>query len=296
MRKIIFYLFIFCACVFAKKNVEPTTVITSIPALEALTKEIVKGTPISVVNPFGNEISLDELEGICKEFEKELDKLSPNVAAVIDIRSIIPQDQLFIQIRHRNIRVIEIDCATPASPVITAIGKIRDESGEVNVFAWLSLSNAIRMAEILESDLSALFPKHAKKISENLILFKKNANAMRNDFVRKFLKSENFSAICFTQDFDYLLKDIDMFVVEKFSPEYDWDEETIEKFENLLKDGQISTIISRWETGEPAAAIMKKYDVKSSVLETGFPAANSFNDGFLKFWERNVLILLNSLK
>jgi ABC-type Zn uptake system ZnuABC Zn-binding protein ZnuA len=276
-------------------KIDTMFVATSIPALKSLAQEILKGTPVSVVNPFGNGISLDELEGISKQFEEELTELSPKVSAVINIRSIIPADQLFIHIRHKNIRVVEIDCATPLSPVLTAVGKVKKENGETSPFVWLSLSNSIRMAEVLQSDLSALFPKYAEKISANLTDFKLRANAMRNEFAANFLEIENFNAITLSGDFDYLLKDIDLFIIERFSPEYDWSAEQTEKFAKLLETQSVGVIINRWETGSPADKIMQKFGVKTAILQTGIPADDAFENGFLEFWKENISAILSAM-
>lgn len=299
MRKIlVFFLIVFVSFSFAKKQktVEPMTVATSIPALESLTKEILKGTPISVVNPFGNEISIEELDGIDKQFETELDTLSPKIAAVITIRSIIPTDRLFIQIRHRNIRAIEIDCATPLSPVLTAVGKVKKDNGEVSPFVWLSLSNSIRMAEVLQSDLSALFPQFSEKITANLADLKMRANTLRNDFAAKSLEFDNFNAITLSDDFDYLLKDIDLFVIGNFPPEYEWTAEQTAEFERLLKNQPVGVVINRWETGTPADEIMQKFGVKNAALKTGIPAEDSFLNGFLEFWEENISAILSAMQ
>lgn len=304
MKKIsILILLVLISFAFAKKPVknvkvaEPMILATSIPALQSLAEEILKGTPISVVNPFGNEISIDELDGISKQFEAELDDLSPKVAAVITTRSIIPTDQLFIYVRHRNIRAVEIDCATPLSPVLTAVGKIKTNTDEsVAPFVWLSLSNSIRMAEVLQSDLSALFPLYAKTISDNLTDFKMRANALRNELNTEFLKIDNFNAVSLSRDFDYLLKDIDLFVIEYFPPEYTWNEQLIKQFEQLLASQSVGIIINRWETGTPADEIMRKFGVENAVLQTGFPADNAYESGFLEFWKTNVSAILSAMK
>jgi len=279
-----------------KPYVQPMIVATSIPALQSLAEELLRGTPITVVNPFGNELSIEELDGICKQYAEELDALSPRVTAVITMRSVIPSDLLFINMRHRNIRTVEIDCATPLSPILTAVGKLTDDRGETLPFVWLSLSNAIRMAEVLQSDLSALFPKHAKAISANLTDFKLRANAMRNEIVSRFLEIENFSAVVLSNDFDYFLKDIDLFVLGSFPPEYRWTAQQTEEFGNTISTGEVGLIVNRWETGNPAQAIMKEYGVNTAVLNTGFPANDSFDDGFLEFWKRNAMAIIEAAR
>jgi len=295
MRKILPFILTFCVCVFAKKNAEPTAVATSIPALAALAKEILKDTPIEIIEPFGKEISIDELDQVAKDYEARLDEISKKTAAVVNIRSVIAADPLFVQMRHRNIKIVEIDCATPISPVLTAVGKTRKEDGSLNPFVWLSLSNSIRMAEVLQNDFCALFPKYAKNINANLIEFKKKANGLRNSYVRRFLDVDNFSAVCLSGDFDYLLKDVDLFVVGKFPPEYEWDKEITLNFEKLLENKQVGTVISRWEPGSPAEEIMTKFDVGASVLKTGFPAGNDFENGFLEFWAKNAEAILQTM-
>ena len=307
MKKIIILLLVFFVCAFARRGAEkqpkaapkpaaePMVVLTAVPALEALAKEILRGTPIEVINPFGNEISLEEFDGICKQFEEEITALALRTAAVINVRSVIPSEQLFIHVRHRNIRVVEIDCATPLSPILTSLGKIR-RSGEVLPFVWTSLSNSIRMAEVLQSDLSALFPEYAKTISANLTDFKIRANTLRNEFVAEFLKFDNFNAVILSRDFDYFLKDIDLFVIESFPPEYDWTAQHSAQFAKILEEQPVGLIINRWETGSPAEEIMQKFSVKTAVLNTGLPAEAVFENGFLELWKKNASAILSAIR
>ncbi|MCL2845226.1 MAG: zinc ABC transporter substrate-binding protein [Chitinivibrionia bacterium] len=263
-------------------------VAVSIPALGALSREILRGVPVDVLEPFGTDFTMDEFDGLASEYSDELDEIAPRVAAVVGIRSIIPDDPIFVQLRHRNIRVVEIDCAIPPSPTGSAIPLIRTSNGEINPFVWLSLANAVRMAEILESDFSALFPKYACVISANLLDFKRRSLALRNEYTRKLLEIDNFSAVALSGIFDYLLMDIDVFVVARFLPEYDWNEETARKFRDLVESGEVGVVINRWQTGAPASEIMEEKGVRTAVLRTGIPALSHFDDGFLAFWERNV--------
>jgi ABC-type Zn uptake system ZnuABC Zn-binding protein ZnuA len=277
-------------------QVQRQFVVASIPALGALSREILRGVPVDVIEPFGADFGIDEFDGIAAEYSDELDEIAPFTVAVVGIRSIIPNDPTFVQIRHRNIRVVEIDCAIPPSPIVSAIRTIRTPSGEVNPFAWLSLANAVRMAEILESDFRALFPQYASEISANLLDFKRRAFALRNEYTRKFLEIDNFSAVALSGIFDYFLMDIDLFVLERFSPEYDWNEEAIQSFRHLVESGDVGVVINRWETGAPAAQIMAAQGVKTAVLRTGLPArSDDFIDGFLGFFEKNVLAITIAL-
>ena len=56
-------------------------VVTAIPALEAIGKELLVGTGIEIINPVGSDVPLQELEGTIKEMREHLDSLSETVTA-----------------------------------------------------------------------------------------------------------------------------------------------------------------------------------------------------------------------
>jgi len=277
------------------QSVRPAVAV-SVPALGALSREILNGVAVDVLEPFGVDFTIGEFEGIALEYAEILDEIAPRVTAVAGIRSILPSDPLFAQLRHRNIRIVEIDCAIPPSPVGSAIGIVRFENTQINPFAWLSLSNAVRMAEILESDFRALFPQYADRISANLLDFKQRAFALRNEYARKFLQVDNFSAVALSANFDYLLKDINIFVPIRLGAEDAWSAEETQRFRYFVENAQVSVVINAWQTDAPASEIMEKHGIKTAVLRTGFPAGSNFEEGFLAFYERNLAALAAALE
>lgn len=270
-------------------------VVTAVPALEAIGKELMKKTEISILNPVGKELPLQELEGSIKESKGNLDSLAPSICAVLSLRSIMPEDYLYIQLRQKNIRIVEIDAASPLNPTLTSVGTIRTEEG-INPYIWLAPSSVIRMAEIIGKDLVALFPKHQKQIESNLQELRSAIRSLQNEYEQKFLQLDRFEAATMDHSFDYLLKDINLFVTLQLPGEMSWEENHTKSFKNGVTNKLFTTVVHRWIPFGDPAEIAKKGGVSFSVLNTGLPGLNHFDMGIVPFLRSNLEALNIGLK
>ncbi len=189
--KQLFMVLLLIAVVSAKK-----LVVTSVPALESITKELVAGTDIQVLNPVKGEYGIAELPEVIKSKMGYLDSLAPSVEAVISLRSIMEEDQLYVQLRTMNIRIVEIDAATPLNPTLTTIGTIRTEES-VNPYVWLAPSVVTRSSEIIAKDLVSLFPDQKEKIESNLQGIREQIRVLIAEYETKFGEIEQFTAVIF---------------------------------------------------------------------------------------------------
>ena len=233
-------------------EVDSFTIVTAIPALGSIAQELIKGTQISLKNGLEGDITLDEYENYYLNKEHLLDSLAQSADAVLTLRSSIPEDMLYLRLRQRNIRVVEIDCASPDNPVIGAIGKIYFKNTTTNPYMWLAPTNALRMAEIVSSDLSSLFPSQQKQISSNLKQFKKSLLTLKLHYDSLYLTLPHFDVAVMDNNFDYLLKDIDLYVVQEYPQEIDWDSTITTQFTTDIRNKRFATVVHQWEpSGEP---------------------------------------------
>jgi ABC-type Zn uptake system ZnuABC Zn-binding protein ZnuA len=267
--------------------IEKITVAVSLPPIQSITKELIKETSIELINPFGADATIDEYENILRDRENSLDSLSKSVSAVISVRSFLPSDNLFLHLRERNIKVVEIDCATPYNPNITALGKLYN-GDELNPYFWISLSNSIRVAETIASDLSKLSIEDSAKVLENLKLFKSKTITLKNEYETKFLELENFEVASINSSYDYFLQDINLFVTQTFPPEFDWSESDYQRFKGSIKNGEIVAVVNGWKPFGEIGEIADAASIKFIELKTGVPAGSNFKSGYIEFLKTNL--------
>ncbi len=274
---------------------EPKVVVTALPSLASILADLTKNSTISVLNPVPENITLAEHDQYWDERSRAPDSLAKIVAAVVDIRSVIPEETLYLQMRERNIKIIEIDCATPFDRQIEAIPVISRED-KINPYVWLSISNVMKMAEIAAKDLSRLFPADSSTILDNLKKLKRRYFSLKSDYESKFSTLERFEAVTFDNSFDYLLSDINLFITHRFpSDESEWTEEELILFEKGVKQGEIHTVIHRWEPAGKIGRLCRENDVRTAILTTGDPKMNNYDNGLYGLLEKNLYILSNTL-
>jgi hypothetical protein len=271
---------------------QKVTVATAVPALEALLKELTLNSSITVVNPIPADLTLEEHHQFLDNHQPMLDSLAARVAAVVTIRSALPDELLFLELRSHNIRAIEIDCATPLSVEVTGVALLRD-SGDVNPYVWLSISNVMKMAEIAGNDLSRLSPADSVKILANLKKIKQRYFALKSDFETKFSLIDNFSAASMDPAYDYLLNDINLFVTHRFpADESDWTAPQISAFKRALSNHTVGTLVCSWKpTGEPGA-LTEQYAMRPAILRKGDIALQNYQQGLYGLLEQNLASLL----
>jgi len=266
-------------------------VVTAIPALESIGRELVVGTPVKIVNPVAGEYGIAELPEMIKARATSIDSVSMAVA-VLSLRSIMEEDQLFTALRQKNIRIVEIDAATPLNQTLTAVGTISNE-GVVNPLIWLAPSAVIRSAEIIAKDFEQLFPEYAETIENNLQKLRAEIRALQNEFEPKFIAVEQFEVATMDRGFDYLLKDINLFVTMEFPGEMNWSDEDLVRYSEALKNGAFSAVIHRWEPiGDPIDLAVKA-GVKFVTPDAGFPSNGQFDKGIATFLKKNFQIILD---
>ena len=272
----------------------PERVAVTLPAISSITHELTAQTHIAVVDFIPKDISIAELDQYMDEHPAVLDSAA-TCDAVFDLRSVIPEDIAYLELRHRNIRIIESDCAAPLDAKITPIPLIDAPEGSPH-YVWLSVSNVMKMAEIASKDLSLLYPHDSTKIRTNLASLKKRYFALKSDYETKFAEVPDFSACEFGGDFDYFLKDINLFVTERYpADETSWPNTTTADFTANIASGSIKTVVHRWKPTGDIGATLDAAHVPTAVLVVGDPALHAYDNGLFGLIESNSKALLSAL-
>jgi ABC-type Zn uptake system ZnuABC Zn-binding protein ZnuA len=258
-------------------------VLTGTQATYSLTTALVTGTPIQVQNVPADGRQL----GLLKDYiERRAEQLAPTFAAataVVTLTNALPGDPLYRFAREANIRIVDIEAAVPWS--LDAPGVALADAPSSNVdwggdeaetavapYFWLSLSNSIRMGDIIARDLEALFPTSASTIAANLEKLKRSLLDLRGSYQDKIVASGADVVFALTGDFVYLTNDMGMFVDGYFiKQDVRWTEGDLTALTKQLRDRDIKVVLHEWEPSEAIQNAVRAAGAKLVVLDGGDP-------------------------
>ena len=261
----------------------PPLVLTGTQATYSLTVALATGTPIQVLNVPADGRQL----GLLKEYnERRADELAPIFAAataVVTLTNALPGDPLYRFAREANIRIVDIEAAVPWS--IDAPGVALAEAPSSNVdwggddaetavapYFWLSVSNSIRMGDIIATDLAALFPESAEAIGANLEKLKRSLLDLRGDYQDRIVTTGADVVFALTGDFVYLTNDMGLFVDGYFiKQDVRWTEADFAALTEHLREHDIKIVLHEWEPSEAIRNAVRAAGAKLVVLDAGDP-------------------------
>ncbi|MEO6081439.1 MAG: zinc ABC transporter substrate-binding protein [Steroidobacteraceae bacterium] len=289
------------------------TVLTGMQATYSLATTLTAGTPIQVQNvpADGREMSMQK-DYIARRMDA-LGKQFSAATAVITITNAVAGDPLYRYAREANIRIVNIDAAVPwslnmpgvalaDSPVSNAAwGHDPDplESGTAPYF-WLSVSNAIRMGDIIASDLAALFPDSATVIGRNLDNLKRSLLALRGDYQNRLMEDSG-DVFALTGDFVYLTNDMGLLVDGYFiKQDVRWTKADLDGLTQHLRDNHIKVVLHKWAPSEAIQNAVKAAGAMLVVLDAGDPGIvvddSLAVDGLQQILRKNLAAIYAALK
>ncbi len=270
-------------------------VATAIPALKEIGDVLLQGTDIEMVLAISDQLPLNEYVETMKAEQARLDSLAPSITAVLSLRSIMPEDYLFIALRQSNIRIVEIDAAHPLNPTLTAVGTIRNDDG-VNPYIWTSPNSVIRSTEIIGKDLIALFPSKAEQITANIQNLRTEIRVLKSEYDQKFLALERFEVAVIDNAFDYLLMDINLFVTLDLPSELQCTEDDLAQLRTGAEQKTFSAIVNGWIPFGEINTIAKENGVSFALLNKGVPGFQVMDNGIVSFLRNNLEAVYQSLQ
>jgi ABC-type Zn uptake system ZnuABC Zn-binding protein ZnuA len=259
-------------------------VLTGIQATYSIAKALTAGTSIRVQNvpADGREMSVQK-----DYISRRMDTLGRQfmaATAAITITNAVPGDPLYRFARESNIRIVNIDAAipwlvdrpgvaladSPASNVAWGNNADPPASGTAPYF-WLSVSNAIRMADIVANDLAALFPESAPAITGNLDDFKRRLLKLRGDYQDRLMAAGG-DVFALTGDFVYLTNDMGLLVDGYFiKQDVRWTTADLAGLTKHLRDHGIKVVLHKWLPSEPIQNAVKSAGAQLVVLDAADP-------------------------
>lgn len=261
------------------------TVLTGTQAAYSLAKALTAGTPVQVVNVPADGRQFSLLKDYIERRKSALAPTFQAAAAAITLTNALPGDPLYRFARDANIRIVDIEAAVPWSldrPGVAladspasnvAWGKDTDvvESATAPYF-WLSVSNSIRMADIIAHDLGALFPDFAARIAVNLDGLKRSLLALRNEYHNRLITAGGDTVFALTGDFIYLTNDLGLYVDGYFiKQDVRWTPDDLANLTRHLKERDIKVVIHKWRPSEPIQNAVRAGGAELVVLDAGDP-------------------------
>ena len=261
------------------------TVLTGTQATYSLATALTLGTPIQVLNvpADGRQLAL------MKDYiARRMDRLAPTFAAataVISLTNALPGDPIYRFAREANIRIIGIDAAIPWS--LSSPGVALSDARVSNVdwgsdtdpreaatgpYFWLSVSNAIRMGDIIAHDLAEIFPESAPVIANNLDALKRDLLTLRNGYQDRLIETGDDTVFALTGDFVYLTNDMGLYVDGYFiKQDIRWTDADLTALTKHLEDRGIRVVIHKWMPSAEILSAVEDAGAELIVLDTADP-------------------------
>jgi ABC-type Zn uptake system ZnuABC Zn-binding protein ZnuA len=280
----------------ASRGADPITVLTSLQSTWSLASALADGTAIGVINVMPARVRM-ERHGA--QFEKDAADFAAQAraaAAVLTIRSAWPADPLFAHARHANIRVVEIDAATPFDPAMTGVARLQRQRGGLLPHVWLSPDNGMRMAEIIAADFRRLSPADARRIDANLDRVKRALFDVKRFGDACLAESAVPALVLLTDEFDYFTEAFNIEIVERMlEPEDRWQPADYEQLAAILQASGVTVVAGKWQPGAPMLDAIRAGGGSFVQLDTLDPApqdtqgaigVDAYRDGLQRNIER----------
>jgi ABC-type Zn uptake system ZnuABC Zn-binding protein ZnuA len=293
---------------------DQAVVITANQATYSLAVALTEQTPIQIVNipADGRQLSL-----LRDYIGRRMDRLAPifaSATAVISMTNALPADPIYRFARDANIRIVGIDAASPWSldsagvalvdaPVSNVAWAADTDAGsaETAPYFWLSVSNAIRMADIIAHDLGELFPDDANRIGGNLDTLKRSLLDLRNEYQSSLIEAGDDTVFALANDFVYLTNDMGLYVDGYFiKQDIRWTDSDLANLTAHLERNDIKAVIHKWQPSEAIQQAVADAGATLVVLDAGDPGMTEDDvllaDGLQRVLRRNLQAIAAALR
>ncbi len=171
-------------------------------------------------------------------------------------------------------------------------GKDADPVSGTAPYFWLSVSNTVRMSDIIANDLEAVFPASAAAIAKNLDSFKRSLLKLRGDYQDRLMDAGG-DVFALSGDFVYLTNDMGLLVDGYFiKQDVRWTKADLDGLTKHLRAHHIKVVLHKWLPNDAIQNAVKAAGAKIVVLDTGDPGVVADNslaaDGLQQILKKNL--------
>ncbi len=261
----------------------------------ALGSVLVKGTPIAMVRAVPDAYSPGGHAAYFKKHWEDFQSLASSADAVLCTTGVWPDDPLYPWARRANIHVVNVDATHPLDYSRAGVPHGAKGHGAVSP-VWVAPGNLARMADIAGADFMQLYPEHAKRIGENIRLFKQQLFRLRSEFEVWLVAAPWFRVVALTPDFAPLLEEFGVETVETLSkPENHWTAQDVERLEGVLTDNHVHVVVCAWTPRADIAEAIARAGAQVLVLKA-FPGFESPDaSSVVGYYKNNLKRLLDAM-
>lgn len=255
----------------AAENARPLRVLASLPITYGLGEVLLKGTNVSLERAApANLPGSRQSAYFTGRGAPALSKLASDADAVIGVRSLWPDDQLYPIARRSNIRIVEVDAARPVDGALPGIAVQPDLKVDgLNSQPWLASNNMGRMADVMAADLVRLAPAAKAQIEANLATLKQRLLKLSADSEARLARADNLSVMSLSDHFGYLIGSLNLELIgQDARPDAEWTAEDLKKLMATLKDGDVAVVLHHRQPSEALAAAIAESGSRLLVLST----------------------------
>lgn len=255
----------------AAESAKPLRVLASLPITYGLGEVLLKGTDVSLERAApANLPGSRQSAYFTGRGAPALSKLASDADAVIGVRSLWPDDQLYPIARRSNIRIVEVDAARPVDGALPGIAVQPDLKVDgLNSQPWLASNNMGRMADVMAADLVRLAPGAKAKIEANLATLKQRLLKLSADSEARLARADNLSVMSLSDHFGYLIGSLNLELIgQDARPDAEWTAEDLKKLTTTLKDNDVAVVLHHRQPSEAVTAAITESGSRLLVLST----------------------------
>ena len=250
----------------------PLRVIAAHPVVLGLARQIVKGTPIELVQAAPARLPASRQPAYLAG-GKGLDELlaaARQAQAVLTLRSVWPDDQLYPLARRANIHIVEIDAANPIEGELPGIALTESTLREVLIAQpWQDSANLARMAMIMADSLSRLAPPQRERLQANLAAISQRLQQAQSEASRQLAQADELPVLLLTPRVQALATALQLEPVPWQAPEKD--EDLPAALQKAIQAHRPRAILSHTAPDEAAAQAIAAAGVPLIVLRDNAP-------------------------
>lgn len=255
----------------AAESAKPLRVLASLPITYGLGEILLNGTDVSLERAApANLPGSRQSAYFTGRGAPALSKLASDADAVIGVRSLWPDDQLYPIARRSNIRIVEVDAARPVDGALPGIAVQPDLKVDgLNSQPWLASNNMGRMADVMAADLVRLAPGAKAKIEANLATLKQRLLKLSADSEARLARADNLSVMSLSDHFGYLIGSLNLELIgQDARPDAEWTAEDLKKLTATLKDNDVAVVLHHRQPSEAVTAAIAESGSRLLVLST----------------------------
>jgi hypothetical protein len=255
----------------AADNGKPLRVLASLPITYGLGEVLLKGTDVSLERAApANLPGSRQTAYFTGRGAPALAKLANDADAVIDLRSLWPDDPLYPISRRSNIRIVEVDAARPVDGALPGIAVQPDNKVDgLNSQPWLSSNNMGRMADVMAADLVRLAPGAKPKIDANLAALKQRLLKLSADSEARLANADSLSVMSLSDHFSYLTGSLNLELIgQDARPDAEWTPEELKQLGTTLKDNDVAVVLHHRQPSDALKAVIAGSGSRLVVLST----------------------------